>query len=169
MKLIPVDKSEEHYLICKAWLEDKEITKWLVSALRFARYLKVIHEMLLSNRKNRLFFISHDEGFVGLVGLTNIDMVDKRAEVWYLVGSQSDRGKNIATRAVGLIKGVALQDLQLVTLYAQVPEPNKTSVRVLEKNGFQYVGKFRKAFFLDGSYRDFLIFDWVKHEKTSSL
>jgi len=111
-----------------------------------------MHEMLLSNRRNRLFFISHDERFVGLVGLINIDPVDKRAEVWYLVGSEADRSKNIATRAVGLIKNIAVQDLQLVALYAQVPEPNATSVRVLEKNGFQYVGKFRKAFFVDGSF-----------------
>lgn len=161
MKLIPVDKSEEHYLICKAWLENKEITKWLVSALRFARYLKIMHEMLLSDRKNKLFFISHDQGLVGLAGLTNIDMVDKRAEVWYLVGSQSYRSRNIATRAVGLLKNIAMQDLQLVTLYAQVAESNNSSVRVLEKNGFKYVGKFRKAFFLEGSYRDFLIFDWL--------
>jgi len=169
MKLIPVENSIEHYHTCKAWLEDKDITKWLSSALRFARYLKVMHEMLLSNRSNRLFFISLDDKLVGLVGLINIDNVDKRAEVWYLVGSEADRSKNIATRGVGLIKDLAVQDLQLVTLYAQIPKPNETSVRVLEKNGFQYVGKFRKAFLVDRSYTDFLIFDWVSHEKISSL
>ena len=164
MQLIPVDKSEEHYLICKTWLENKEITKWLVSALRFGKYFKVMHEMLLSTRRNSVFFISHDDRLVGLVGLTNIDMVDKRAEVWYLVGAESDRGKNIATRALGLLQDVAVHELQLVTLYAQVPEPNATSIRVLENNGFQYAGKFREAFFLDGIYRDFLVFDWVNSQ-----
>lgn len=163
MKLIPIDNSQEHYRICKPWLEDKEITKWLSSALRFARYHRIIHEMLISNRKNKLFFINFQDRFVGLVGLNNIDLVDKRAEVWYLIGSKSDRGKNIATQAVSLLKNSAVQDLQLVTLYAHVSESNTASVQVLEKNGFKYVGKFRKAFFVDGSYKDFLIFDWVSN------
>ncbi|MCK4825166.1 GNAT family N-acetyltransferase [bacterium] len=61
------------------------------------------------------------------------------------------------------LQNSAVQDLQLVTLYAHVSESNTASVQVLEKNGFKYVGKFRKAFFVDGSYKDFLIFDWVSN------
>ena len=161
MKLIPVNTSIEHYRTCKAWLEDKEITKWLTSTLRFGRYLKMTHEMLISNKRNKLFFIDIQNKLVGLVGLMNIDPVDTRAEVWYLTGSRADRGKNIATQAVSLLKNFAVQDLEIVTLYVHVAESNAASLRVLEKNDFEYVGKFRKAFLIDDSYEDLVIFDWV--------
>ena len=60
-----------------------------------------------------------------------------------------------------LLKKIAGQDFKLYTLYAYVTESNMVSVRVLEKNGFHFVGKFRKAFIIDDTYEDFLIFDWV--------
>ena len=59
------------------------------------------------------------------------------------------------------MKEIATKNLQLVSLYAQVAEPNTASIRVLEKNKFEYAGKFRKAFFFNGLYKDLLIFDWV--------
>jgi ribosomal-protein-alanine N-acetyltransferase len=161
MNLIPVENTIDHFRTCKVWLEDKDITKWLSSVLRFGRYFKITHEMLISNKKNRLFFISFDGRLIGLLGFNSIDQMDKRAEVWYLIGSKSDRGKNIATNAVALAKKIAAQELGLISLYAYVSEPNAISIRVLEKNGFQYAGKFRKAFLLDGEYTDLLIFDWI--------
>ncbi len=163
MQIVPVEISDEHYHICKVWLEDKDITKWLSSTLRFGRYHKIIHKMLISERKNMLFFISINDKPVGLIGFRNIDRVDKRAEVWYLIGSKSYMGQNIATEALALVKEVAIKEIQIVSFYALVAEPNIASIRVLEKNDFKYVGKFRNAFFVDGSYKDFLIFDWVSN------
>jgi len=52
---------------------------------------------------------------------------------------------------VALLKEIARNDLELVILYALVVKPNTAAIRVLEKNGFKYVGVFRKAFFLDGA------------------
>ncbi len=161
INLIPIDNPQDHYYICRSWLEDKDITKWLSSVLRFAKYHRIIHQMLIQNRKNKLFFISFDDRVVGIVGLSNLDLVDKRAEVWYLIGSRSDRSNNFATQTLGLTKNFAVENLKLVTLYAHVAESNSASTRVLKKNDFEYVGKFRKAFLINGSYEDMLIFDWV--------
>jgi len=161
MKLVPVENSEEHYFICKPWLGDSNITKWLTSTLRLGKYLRIIHEQLILERKNKCFFINTGEKPIGLAGFHNIDRMDKRAEIWFLIGSNADRGKNYATQAVALLKKIAKNDLKLVSLYALVAKPNTAAIRVLEKNGFEYVGAFRKAFFLDGAYTDFLIFDWV--------
>lgn len=161
MELVPVENSKEHYHMCKVWLEDSEITKWLTSALRFGKYLRIIHERLILERKNKYLFIIDNDKPIGLAGFHNIDRVDKRAEIWFLIGSKADRRKNCAIQAVTLLKEIAKNDLQLVSLYALVAKPNTASIRVLEKNGFAYVGAFRKAFFLDGAYTDFLIFDWI--------
>lgn len=161
MNLLAVDKTKEHYSICKTWLEDKEITKWLTSILRFSKYHNIIHQMLISNSKNKLFFINVDGEPIGLIGFLNIDHIDKKAEIWYIIGSKRDRGKNIATEALSLLKEIATKDLGVVCLYAQVSQHNWASIRVLEKNGFEYAGKLRKAFSLDDSYTDLLLFDWI--------
>jgi len=164
MHLIPVNKSERHYSICKSWLEERETTKWLSSPLRFSKYLRIIHDMLIADKKNRIFFIYDAERPVGIIGLSNIDRVDKKAELWCVIGSKSDRGKNYATTANGLIKSIACKEMGLQSLHAFVAESNKGARRFLEKSGFFFAGKFRKAFFIDGSYQDFLIFDWVNPE-----
>ncbi|GBC63761.1 hypothetical protein DENIS_4759 [Desulfonema ishimotonii] len=161
MKLIRVDKSEAHYHMCRPWLEDKEITKWLSSTLRFGRYYRIIHDMLVSGGKNRLFFIYAGDRPVGMIGLMNLDLMDMRAEVWYLIGDSPARGKNIATRGVSLVKNIAVRDLKLLSLYACVTASNTASVRVLEKNEFRYAGKFRRAFSLDGLLEDLWVFDWI--------
>ena len=161
MNLIPVENTKNHYHVCKTWFENRDITKWLTSILRFSKYNRLIHEMLITNRRNRLFFISVENKSIGLVALSNIDLVDRRAEIWYLIGDESDRNKNYATNAVNLLKEIAVKDLELVTLYAQVCELNVSSMRLLEKVGFKYVGRFRKGFFIDGEYKNFMIYDWV--------
>ena len=117
--------------------------------------------MLINDRKNELYFINLHGRLVGIVALSNIDLVDKRAELWYLIGSKSDRNKNIATQAVNLLKKEITDERRLVSLFAHVAESNLPSIQVLKKSGFEYVGKFRKAFCLDGTYEDLVIFDWL--------
>jgi len=129
--------------------------------LRFGKYFKIFHEKLISNKQNKLFFICINNKHAGLIGFSNIDRVNNRAEIWYLLGNKAERGKNIASQAVNLLKKIAGQDFKFFTLYAYVTESNIASVRVLKKNGFHFVGKFRKAFIIDDTYEDFLIFDWV--------
>jgi len=161
MNLIPIENTEKHYRVCKIWFDNREITKWLTSILRLSKYNRLMHEMLITNRRNKLFFISVENKFIGLAGLNNIDLVDRRAEIWYLIGDEKERNKNYATDAVNLLKEIAVKDLKLVTLYALVCELNVSSMRLLEKAGFKYAGRFRKGFFIDGEYKNFLIYDWV--------
>jgi len=164
MQLIPIESTDDHYKTCKLWLEDREITKWLTSVLRYSKYPRMMHEMLISTRKNRLFFISVQNKRVGLVGLINIDRVDKRAEIFCFVGSQSHQNKGIATQALNRMKKLAVVELKLHTLYGHLVESNAASVRLMEKIGFQNIGKYRKAFFIDGTFKDMLAVDWVREE-----
>jgi RimJ/RimL family protein N-acetyltransferase len=48
----------------------------------------------------------------------------------------------------------------IIRLYAEVFETNKSSMRVLEKNGFYLEGVRRKAVFKNGAFIDDYI--WVK-------
>ena|GEM_PF-3574962 len=161
MDFLPVRAIHEHYMLCRSWFEDRETTKWLSSPLRLGRYPKVIHEKLITDRRNQVFFIMVDSSPIGLVGLQDIDRIDHKAEIWYLVGEEPCRGKNYASQAVGRLNEFSANRLGLVSLYAHVSVLNLASIRVLEKNKYQYVGRLRRSFKVNGEYQDLLLYDWV--------
>jgi RimJ/RimL family protein N-acetyltransferase len=122
----------------------------------------VIHEKLISDRKNHLFFIIVDSSAIGLVGLQDIDRIDHKAEIWYLVGEERYRGKNFASQAVRSLNEFSANRLGLVSLYAHVSVMNLASIRVLEKSSYQYVGRLRHSFRVNGEYQDLLLYDWIR-------
>jgi [ribosomal protein S5]-alanine N-acetyltransferase len=79
--------------------------------------------------------------FVGSIGLKNIDLINKKANLGYWIGEEYwDRG--IATECVGLIINYAFSsDLGLREVIAYVFPENKASIRVLEKNGMEKNGE----------------------------
>ena len=161
LELILVNETTEHYRLCRKWFEDTNITQWLTSILRFGKYFPIIHSKIIKDIKNKLFLLKEDDDFVGLIGLFNIDKVDRRAEIFYIVGSKSNRNRGIAQRAVEILKKIAFDEYNLITIYANVAEKNVPSLRVLEKTGFKYVGRYRNAFNWKGEYLDLLTFDFV--------
>ena len=62
------------------------------------------------------------------------------------------------SEAVRLVTTFAFGELRLMRVYAYVFPPNKASARVLEKNGFKYEGRLRKAVVKDGKARDDLLY-----------
>jgi RimJ/RimL family protein N-acetyltransferase len=72
---------------------------------------------------------------VGTIGIKDIDYVNKKANIGYWIGKQY-QGKGIATECVKLVVNYAFDVLELEEISAYVFPENKTSIRVLEKNGF---------------------------------
>ncbi|HRE37309.1 MAG TPA: GNAT family N-acetyltransferase [Chitinophagaceae bacterium] len=104
--------------------------------------------------------IEADGKLAGGIGLIlNGDVYIKSAEIGYWLGEQY-WGKGIATEAVRQMTEYAFYYFDLVRLYAEVFETNKTSMRVLEKNGYYLEGVRRKAVFKNNVLMDDYI--WVK-------
>jgi ribosomal-protein-alanine N-acetyltransferase len=75
---------------------------------------------------------------VGSIGLKNIDLINKKADLGYWIGEEY-WGRGIATECVRLIINYAFSssDLGLREVMAYVFPENKASIRVLEKNGMK--------------------------------
>ncbi len=159
--LSSVTPSDQDYILCKKWLEDSSITQWLTSTLRLAKYPRLIHDQLISSKTARLFFICLEDTPVGLIGLHNIDRLDKRAEVWYLIGEHHQQNKSVATNALLALEEWTINNSILLSLYAFAAESNKASSRVLTKGNFKQVGYFRNGFCLNGTFENYLIYDWI--------
>jgi [ribosomal protein S5]-alanine N-acetyltransferase len=72
---------------------------------------------------------------VGTIGIKDIDYITKKANIGYWIGKQY-QGKGIATECVKLVVNYAFDVLELEEISAYVFPENKSSIRVLEKNGF---------------------------------
>jgi ribosomal-protein-alanine N-acetyltransferase len=67
-------------------------------------------------------------------------------------------GRGYATQAVGIAVRIAFGDLGLHRVQAAVVPENKASARVLAKAGFREEGLARRYLFLDGQWKDHLMF-----------
>ena len=106
------------------------------------------------------FAIDLDGEAIGGIGLIlNSDVYIHTAEIGYWLG-ETHWGKGIGTEAVRQMVEYTFYYFDIIRLYAEVFETNKSSMRILEKNGFYLEGVRRKAVLKNEKLMDDYI--WVK-------
>ena len=81
------------------------------------------------------FLIFVDDKFGGMIGLDNIDIKKRDAEVWYFVSSDNE-GYGIATESIKYISDYSLKHNKLNSIYAKINTQNNRSINLVKKNGF---------------------------------
>jgi [ribosomal protein S5]-alanine N-acetyltransferase len=100
------------------------------------------------------FVIEYNGELCGLIGLSpRNDVYHQTAEIGYWIG-EPFWGKGIATRTVKLITAYGFDQLGFVRIHTGVIEFNPASMRVLEKNGYEKEGIFRKSITKNGRLWD---------------
>lgn len=79
------------------------------------------------------------------------------AEIGYMILPEYS-AKGIATEAVAAICGIAFFDLSLSRISAVVLADNIASIKVLEKNGFEFEGTLRRAASKNGKIYDLRLY-----------
>jgi RimJ/RimL family protein N-acetyltransferase len=98
----------------------------------------------------------------GIIGAARGRHENRRsAEIGYWLG-QPFWGRGIATRAVTLMTEYVFNETDIVRLFAPVYAPNKASIRVVEKCGYQLEGIARKSVFKNGEFYDEFIYARLK-------
>jgi RimJ/RimL family protein N-acetyltransferase len=149
----------EHFPLAAKWLSTDGITKWLTAEWRNRSASPSIIAVAVRSRKNRLFLVRHGDTPCGLVGLADIDLADRTAMLWYLLGDNALAGQGITSGAVRQLADMAFQHVGLVSIYAWIMEDNLASRRVLTKCGFAESGRLRKATCSNGRQVDRVYFD----------
>jgi len=113
------------------------------------------------------FCIAHPESnkIMGCIGLVpGKDVYCCSAELGYWIG-QEYWGKGIATEAVkGFVDWTYANFPQMERLHAQIFEDNKASVAVLERAGFVFEGRLRKAVYKNGKHMDALTYSFIRED-----
>lgn len=116
----------------------------------------------LSKNKNRTtenFAIIINDEVVGGIGLDNID--NYKAEIGYWLARKLwNRG--VITEVIKIMTNFGFRKLKLKRIYAHVVSKNKSSIRVLEKNGYGLEGTMKKHHFRNGKFMDVMIFAKIK-------
>lgn len=109
-----------------------------------------------------VFAICVDGNAVGSIGLVAKDDVYRKSmEIGYWLGEEF-WGRGIVTEAVGAVSQYGFDRFDIVRLYADVFEWNNASMRVLEKNGYVFEARLKKAVIKDCMITDALIYAKLK-------
>ena len=155
----------------KAWLwyNDRDVRLFLTAPYEvffFEDEVEWYERIRKAKEREKVFSIVENStsALVGFIGLHKINHRNGHAELGYFLGKEH-WGKGYGSEAVKLALDYAFRWLNLRKVYARVCEPNVASIRVLEKNGFELVGRLRKHHHVPGyGFVDELIFERFREE-----
>jgi len=102
---------------------------------------------------------------VGTVGLMlQTDIFRRSAEIGYWIGEEF-WGRGIVTEAVSATVEYGFANFDIARIFAGVLEWNKGSMRVLEKAGFQFEARMRKAVTKDGHTMDDFVYALIRDDE----
>jgi ribosomal-protein-alanine N-acetyltransferase len=136
------------------WLADEEVTRYLY----VGRYPKCRENLVYASEaddRNLMFAVLTTDGeYIGTCSLHKHDIINRSAEIGYMIGSRKHWGKGLATELIGLLANYGFGRLNLHKLTAGVEGPNVGSSKALERNGFKQIAILPENYYLDGVYLD---------------
>jgi ribosomal-protein-alanine N-acetyltransferase len=141
------------------WFNDAETTEFmqqryfpntLDKQLEFYR-----SDILHSSTKVQLGILPYETPhIIGVVSLSGIDFVNRKAEFGIVIGDTSVRGKGYGTEACALIIKHGFERLSLNKITLGVHAAHKAAIRSYEKAGFRIDGVLREDVLLNGTFHD---------------
>ena len=156
------------------WFNNAETTRWMQQRyfpntmegqLDFYR-----REIVSSKTKIQLGILPIDEEYIiGVVSLSNIDLLNRKAEFSIIIGEKSKRRRGYATEATRLIVDHGFRRLGLNKIWLGVDESNSDAINCYRKVGFQVNGTLPEDVFLDGTFHNNLIMSILARDYFRSI
>ena len=117
------------------------------------------------NRTDRYDAVIQYDGIsVGIIGLLNIDVKNKKAEYYITMGEHNYKGKGIATVASKLLFIYAFEKLELNKIYLYTEVENEIAQHLFEKIGFKKEGKLIEDLIINGRKIDRYVYGILKKD-----
>lgn len=155
--------------ILAKWYNNFDIVRYMNPVLRCKKHTKesVENEIKTSNPDFERLFVVYKDGKdkpIGEAGVDDIDLYDKRGEIFFLIGDSEERGKGYGKKIVMLLLDYAFNELKLNSVFATSTVDNRPSISALEKSGFKKVGIQRDYNLIDGKFVDEALFDILQKD-----
>ena len=99
-------------------------------------------------------------GLIGTIGLWRMEKENYRAEIGYMLVANL-QGKGIMKEALERVIEFGFADMKLHTIEANVNPANQSSIRLLERCGFNKEAYFRENYYFNGQFLDSLIYSKI--------
>ena len=164
-------------LVCK-WQNDPKVRRyarnmWPVTIEEIKKWFEPSPDRHMKEFVVFTIYHKRDKRPIGSVGFGRINWVSRNANIFATIGEPEYWGKGIAIEANKLLIKYGFTELNFHKIYAGVFTPNKRSLRVAEKLGFEKEAILKEEMYVDGEYHDvhkFALFkrDWIKTNQNDS-
>lgn len=144
-----------------SWFNDPEVTRYLEQAY-FPNTLVAQTRRLESLYRDRsslqLAIVDRRSGaLVGTVGLHQINLFNRNADVSIVVGNKAFWGKGLGQEAVALLVGHGFEKLNLHKITAGMVAVNRASLKLFLGLGFRKEALIREQLYIGGQYQDMIL------------
>jgi ribosomal-protein-alanine N-acetyltransferase len=164
MKLLPLG-APGAFDLAADWLARKENYQWLEFGSGNQRVTSAALRIMAQRDSHflRVYTSDADDTPIGICGLSSINRGVGSATFWGASGDKSFRCRGFGTRAGSKFLTLAFRELGLQTINTWIVERN-SSLRLIERLGFRFVGRQRHCHQIDGRTYDRLLFDLLASE-----
>ena len=139
------------------WLNDYEVTKWLETGV-FPNSMEAMESWFekMNSSPNDIVFAICDKKTNEHIGnfRLHIDWVNRTAETGRLIGEKEFYWKGYGPEFLKLAIDYCFKRLNLNRINGGTIDGNIPALKCWEKLGYTIEGRFRKAVYQDGEYRD---------------
>lgn len=120
----------------------KKETEW------FDRYVK--------NRQKKFFTIYVDSQPIGFMGLSDISVRSKNANIFIAIGEDDYRGKGWGEKSLAWLLDFAFKELDFHKVNLGVVDANIPAIKLYKKMGFMIEGKMKDEVFIKNKWHTML-------------
>ena len=151
------------------WFNDRENVQFMSTVVRGKKHTPsaIKTDIEQSDRSFERLFMAYLQGKkepIGHAGIDDLDLMDKRGEIFFLIGDKTEQGKGYGLEIVKALVGHGFQKLRLNSLFATATITNRASQRVLEKVGFRQIGIRREYNYIGGKFVDEVLYDLTRKD-----
>ena len=138
-------------------MNDEEVRQYLsmTTPLNKIREKDFIEKLYKDDREILLgIALKENDQLIGSVGLHEISMPSRHAELGIVIGDKSCWSKGCGTETLNLMLEYGVNELGLHRIYLNVLSSNARAIRAYEKVGFKKEGVYRDHIYRNGKYHD---------------
>ena len=128
------------------WLNDPEVSQYLGHRVRIGTDEKFHQEWFAkykTDKSREIFTIKADGKKIGQVGLLDINLLDKNASLYIMIGEKDYWQKGFGTKALEFILDYGFNELKLHKIWLDVHAENLPAIKLYQKFGFTEEGRFK--------------------------
>ncbi|EDT27894.1 GNAT family N-acetyltransferase [Clostridium perfringens] len=152
--------------VLNKWKNDYEIFKYLGGGFQpqsINEQEKYISNLINNSGTSKRFIIDNGEA-IGMVGLYDINFINRNCDLGIYIGEKSEQGKGYAKETMDLILDFAFNNLNLKKIKLNVVNANNKAINLYNSLGFKEVGILKEERFINGKFEDVKIMELIKDE-----